>query len=548
MTRFYRSGRLALGLALLALATPSWAATLTIVHVNDSHSHLEAFGPKDRHLDGTLGGIAKAATVVRAARGPESQSVVLHAGDFFEGDIFFNATFGSTELSLLKQIGFDALTLGNHDVRYGAGALLFALSNAQFQAPQLLSANIDLGSLAGTDYAALAGLVAPRMVKPLDGLKVGIFGMTTPYDAVQGGLDLLKDEAMFVAALEQVQALRAEGADVVICLSHLGFALDQQLAALAAAKLDANGLPGIDVIVGGHDHFAFAAPQSVARPGGRTTWIVQAGQNYEKVGRMQLSVEGGVVSLVDYALLPVDRKVVRAPDIEARVEGVTENLVKPRFGDMFHTPIAWAFVDLEEKFEPARPRRDTAVGDLVADALRAATGAPIGVTTLGLTSDKIYAGAVVPDDLFRTVPYGYDASTGLDWPIGTFDILGAEIGAIFEYGIDLYLRYGNEDFYPQVSGMTVAYDSRRPFGSRIVAAFVDGKPLDPAAPYQCAGNFVLIEGLKQLLAGFGLPPIANVTMTPTDEYQALRTHVEERGIIFPAPVPRIVDVGVVARR
>ncbi len=178
----------------------------------------------------------------------------------------------------------------------------------------------------------------------------------------------------------------------------------------------------------------------------------------------------------------------------------------------------------------------------------AATGAQLGVTTLGLTSDKIFAGAVVPDDLFRTVPYGYDPATGLDSPIGTFDIVGAEIGAIFEYGIDLYLQYGSEDLYPQVSGMTVAYDSRRPFGSRIVAAFVGGKPLDPAATYRCAGNLFLIEGLKQLLAGFGLPPLTNVTMTPTDEYQALRTHVEERRILFPAPVPRIVDVGAIAPR
>jgi 5'-nucleotidase len=543
MTRTFQRVRLALALVFSTLAAPAWAATLTIVHVNDTHSHLEATGPKDRHLDGTLGGIAKAATVVRAARGPESQSVVLHAGDFYEGDLFFNATFGSAELALLRQIGFDAIALGNHDVRYGAGALLLALSNAQFQTPQLLSANLDLSSLAGTPYAPLASFVAPSMVKPLDGVTVGIFGMTNPYDQVQGDLkgNLLRDQAMWDAAIAQVKELRGK-ADVVVCLSHLGYALDQQL----VTELAQAGL-GVDVIVGAHDHLVLEKPTAIARPGG-TTWIVQAGANYEKVGRMQLSVEGGVVRLLDYALLPVDRKVARAPDVEAGVDAVIATNVTPRFGDMFHTPIAWAFGDLDEAFDASRPRRDTAVGDLVTDAVRAETGADIAVTTLGLTSEKIYSGAIVPDDLFRTVAYGYDARTGLDWPIGTFDILGAQLAAAFEYGIELQLSRGDVDLFPQVSGMNVVYDSRRPFPSRIVAAFVNGKPLDPSSTYRCAGNYVLIQGLQQLLAGFGLPPLTNVTMSPTDEYQALRSHVEGRGIIYAAPIPRIVDVGVTAKR
>jgi hypothetical protein len=117
---------------------------------------------------------------------------------------------------------------------------------------------------------------------------------------------------------------------------------------------------------------------------------------------------------------------------------------------------------------------------------------------------------------------------------------------MFEYGIDLYLKYGNEDFFPQVSGMAVWYDSTKPYGSRIVGALVGGTPLDPAGTYRCAGNYFLIEALTQRLAVNQLPPLANVAITPTDEYQALRTHVEERGVIFPDPASRIVDVAVVA--
>ena len=100
-------------LGLLA-AVPIEAAgrTVTILHVSDTHSHLDATGPRDARLAGTVGGIAKATTVIGRARAHEPGSLLLHSGDVLQGDLFFNAYFGVPELKWMASMGFDAMTLG----------------------------------------------------------------------------------------------------------------------------------------------------------------------------------------------------------------------------------------------------------------------------------------------------------------------------------------------------------------------------------------------------------------------------------------------------
>ncbi len=151
---------------------------------------------------------------------------------------------------------------------------------------------------------------------------------------------------------------------------------------------------------------------------------------------------------------------------------------------------------------------------------------------------------MVPRDLFRPVAYGFDPSTGLDFPVGTFQISGFQLGAAVEYGIDLWLTQHSEDLFPQVSGMTIAYDSRRPFGSRIVAAFVGTEPLDPSALYTCAGNYALVVGLQQLLAGFGMSLPADPVILPIDEYEVALSYAKQRKTLLQASAPRIVDIAV----
>src|SRR5512139_209417 len=111
---------LVLGL-FLATASPAVAQPqqVTLLHVNDTHSHLAAWGPKDANLDGTLGGLPKVTTIVAAQRAADPDLLFVHAGDFMDGDLLFNEYRGVPELQLLKSIGLDAIALGNHEFAYG---------------------------------------------------------------------------------------------------------------------------------------------------------------------------------------------------------------------------------------------------------------------------------------------------------------------------------------------------------------------------------------------------------------------------------------------
>ncbi|HEX7356674.1 MAG TPA: metallophosphoesterase, partial [Ignavibacteriaceae bacterium] len=120
--------------------------TLTILHVNDSHSTLEAIGPRDANLKGTLGGISRVATLVGMSKMTEPNVLFLHAGDISIGDVFFNKYFQVPELQLLSALGLDAMTLGNHEFDLGPevllGSLQYAFPNPADAFP-LLSSNID---------------------------------------------------------------------------------------------------------------------------------------------------------------------------------------------------------------------------------------------------------------------------------------------------------------------------------------------------------------------------------------------------------------------
>ena len=115
----------------------SWAQTdtLTVIHVNDSHSHLVPYGPKDEHGVGTRGGIARAASLIGQVTATEDNVLFLHAGDVFIGDFMFNKYFGVPELQILAQLGCDAMTLGNHEFDLTPDVLKLALSEAGFPIP-----------------------------------------------------------------------------------------------------------------------------------------------------------------------------------------------------------------------------------------------------------------------------------------------------------------------------------------------------------------------------------------------------------------------------
>ncbi|GAO02057.1 bifunctional UDP-sugar hydrolase/5'-nucleotidase [Anaeromyxobacter sp. PSR-1] len=541
--------RLACALLATALAAgpgPAEATALTILSVNDTHSNLDAAGPKDASLDGTVGGLVKASAVIARLRAEEPNTVFLHAGDLFMGDLYFNATFGSVELQLLGLLGLDAMAVGNHELWFPGCVLAGSYLAAGGSFP-LLAAN-------ATPFEC-AGMVAPHALLGVGDLKVAVVGLTTPFDlpsqanaAFTGGDD--PPLGMLAAAQAAVAAARTVDEDgdgvpdaqAVIVLSHLGQLLDEAIAA---------NVIGVDAVVGGHDHYELA--ELVPGASGRPVPVVHAGAYYRKVGRVRLDVEPTGVSAVSVDLVPVDRTVARpAPSptsvpgavalavaqLQAAIPVIFAPFFPPPFEDPFHTPIAYAAGNVTNAIRFDKPKRDTGTGNLITDALRLRRpGTDLAFTVAGQTPQGIAEGPVVQEDLFRMVGVSFDPVTYFGTRIAIGRIRGDVLLTALELAIGI--STADDDYVPQLSGARLVYDSSLAAPPRIRSLEVGGVPVAPAATYSIAMNAFVY----QLLPSLGIELVPGTGQVLDDfEFLALRDHVVALGTFESSGENRVRDL------
>ncbi|MEN6561059.1 MAG: bifunctional UDP-sugar hydrolase/5'-nucleotidase [Acidobacteriota bacterium] len=525
---------IALAVAALFLAAAPGAsaqpAQITLLHVNDTHSHLEAWGPKDPALSGTLGGLAKAATLVTEARALDPNAIFVLAGDFMEGDLFFSEYLGVPELQMLKSLGLDAIVLGNHDLRFGPGSLATVLQNAwPGGGVPVLGTNFEIPA-----DNPLLPWVSSTLVKEVNGVKVGLFGLTVPDGALANPAPVVILSDLPAIAQAAVDELRGEGVQVVICVSHFG---------MDAARELAGSVPGIDVIVNGHDNAVLKQPEPVLRPDGGTTLIVSAGSYYRWVGRLRLSVAGGQVDLVDYDLLSADAKTPPSPAFQAPIENLKAGIVA-LYGDVYHQTLAWAQHDIGMDWNLRCAQRDTPLGDLFTDAYRAWTGTDIAIEPFAYMGDPLPKGWVVGADVFRAMSYGNlrTRPSGQPyvrpWRLVTFRATGSEILGALEKTI-----YKGGDFFPQVSGMRFCYDSTAPPLHKILLDTVHvGKPM--IIPDQLYSVTVTEQIYLALVYVLGMT-VQDVRTLPDFAFSAACSFVAQRGKLAGWGSNRILDVAAI---
>jgi 5'-nucleotidase/UDP-sugar diphosphatase len=516
---------------LFLMAAPPVAAQpvqITLLHINDTHSHVAPWGPKDANLDATLGGLPKAAYIVGAERLSDPDALFVHAGDVMDGDFFFNEYLGVAELQLLKSIGLDALVLGNHEFRFGPVFLVEVLQAAwPGGGVPILGTNLDpMGH-------SLGSWITPTLILEAHGVKVGFFGLTTPTGALANPSPVVIRPDIDPIGQTAVNELRAAGAQVVVCVEHMGMSPARELAA---------NVSGIDVIVNAHDHALLAQPESIARLGGGTTLIVSAGEHYRWVGRLRLSVEGDQVSLVDYSLLGADADTPSLPAAQAAVDTLKAGIVA-RYGDVYHQPLSWADQDITSNWDPRKAKRDTPLGNLLTDAYCAWTGTDIAFEAFGYMGDALPEGTIVGADVFRAMSYGDLAVVSgqqivRPWRLVTFRATGAALIGVLE--TTLYL---GGDYFPQVSGLRFDYDSSAPFGQKILLdkVHVGGHKLLADQLY----SVTVTEGVYAALKyGLGLK-MQDIQNLPDLAFDAARSFVSRRGELGPAASNRIRDVAAI---
>ncbi|PCH76925.1 MAG: metallophosphatase [Flavobacteriaceae bacterium] len=265
------------GLSLQSFSTDS-RTKITILHTNDTHSHIDPFAANHPKYP-NQGGVSRRATLINAIRKENPNTLLLDAGDIFQGTPYFNFYGGELEFKLMSMLKYDCATLGNHDFDNGVAGFYKQLPHAKFD---FVSANYDFKN------TLLDTLVKPYKTFVKNGIKIGVFGLGVELDGLV--LKQLYKETKYndpIAITQQITNTlkKEEHCDLIICLSHLGYQYKGDPTKISDLKLAA-ATNNIDLIIGGHTHTFLDKPTSVTNTDGKQVLVNQVGKYGINVGRV----------------------------------------------------------------------------------------------------------------------------------------------------------------------------------------------------------------------------------------------------------------------
>ncbi|WP_374401791.1 bifunctional UDP-sugar hydrolase/5'-nucleotidase [Flavobacterium sp.] len=269
-----------LGLSGVSLSSFSTIYTkkITILHTNDTHSHIDPF-PADHPKNPNMGGAARRAAIIESIRKEEKNVLLLDAGDIFQGTPYFNYYGGELEFKLMSMMQYDVATMGNHDFDNGIDGFYAQLPHAKFD---FVSANYDFKN------TVLNDIVKPYKIIIKDGIKIGIFGLGVQLDGLVD--KKLYKETVYNNPIEVAQDMtrilkEEKKCDLVICLSHLGFKYKDEPEKPSDIVL-AQKTKNIDLIIGGHTHTFLDKPVIEKNSEGKEVLINQVGCFGVNLGRI----------------------------------------------------------------------------------------------------------------------------------------------------------------------------------------------------------------------------------------------------------------------
>jgi 5'-nucleotidase / UDP-sugar diphosphatase len=443
------------GISTAASAEP---LTLTIIHLNDWDQ-----------MDGERGqgGAAKIAAVVKDERARSEadggMAVVTFGGDMISPSLLSGIDKGAHMIDLANAIGIDVAVLGNHEFDFGPDVLQQRLTESK---TRWLVGNVSYKGNAGFPGTATTWMVEKG------GYKIGFLGLLTPETVLisSAGKDVVIS-SMAEAGATLVGELKKAGADVIIALTHDGLAADQEL--LRAVK-------DIDVLLGGHDHLLTAwynGKQAVMKSGsqGRHVGVLDLVIDRVKGRRGPKLVWTPSYDLTSTADTEPD------PDVAAKVQGYKDRLDK-ELGQVIGTTTT----ELDTRRSSVRSG-ETAFGNLVTDAMRAATNSDVAVTNGGgIRGDKQYTAGteLTRKDVLTELPFGNKTVK--------LSLSGAQLKEALETGVSQVEK--TKGRFAQVSGLAFTYDASKPTGARVVSVTVGGAALDKAKTYTLATNDFMARG------------------------------------------------------
>ena len=448
-------------LLLMLVTALTWGdkpITITLIHSNDLHAHIEPTTIRGK----TYGGYARQATLIKRFRQTEPNVLLLSAGDTFQGTLYFNTYEGLADLAFMNAVGYDAMAVGNHEFDRGPKPLGTFASLANFP---VLSANLDVSG-----EPALTGKISPSAVVTVGGERIGIVGATTPTVtniSSPGPTVKLKDLHDSVQAA--VDDLTDRGINKIILLTHIGYAEDQALV---------KTLHDVGVVVGGHSHTPLGTPDLPGWPKSQGPYptVVTDSQNVKvpilqcwewgKVfGHITLNFDGNghLLRWRTAGPIVVDDSIPEDPLVASMIAA-------------FRKPIEALQTQAIGQAATALPKEgsgDSPMGDVIADGMLEATakaGSVAAFVNSGGVRGGLEPGKITYGNAISIEPFGNT--------LVTLELSGAELQAALDEGV------GTGGQLIPSGGTSYTINKTATPGSRISNLVVAGQPLDPAKTYR----------------------------------------------------------------
>lgn len=506
---------------------------LTVLHTNDVHGRVVQFNShgstcSDEEAAGNecFGGVARRATIIRQKRESNPNTMLVDAGDQFQGTLWYTHYKGKEAQTFMNMMEYDAMTLGNHEFDDGPEVLAEFIGGLEFP---VVSSNIDV-----IDEPLLREHIEKYTILDINGRMVGIVGCTTEDTSLisKPGPDVYFGEV--ISSLEEtVDELGELDVNIIVALSHCGLKKDKEIAA---------AVDGIDIIVGGHTHSLLSNvdpeaegpyPVVVESPDGNNVLVVTAKSWGQYLGDLDVTFdENGVPVewtgepvLLD-PLVPEDSEVMAIVDeMNTEVEPLTRMVVG-------HTN-----VDLPGDEDTCR-HYESSLGNLICDAMLWDTrhsGIQVILFNGGGIRSGIGKGDITLAEVLEVMPFGDT--------LATLELRGIDLWETLEYGVSRAedpLNEGTGRFL-QVGGLKYTWDPSEPPGSRIVEVLVkneDGSysPLEDDTLYKIATSDYLRNGHDgfEILLMKAVDPydfgrvISDIFVDYLGEYSPVEPHVEGR--------------------
>jgi 5'-nucleotidase/UDP-sugar diphosphatase len=516
---FVRRTILAMGVLLLILAGipradvaaggPAARERLILLFTHDLHSY---FLPQRVATPGgspvERGGYAKLMTLIREARVREGhRTLLLDAGDFSMGTLFHTAFMTeAAEIRLMAAMGYDAMTLGNHDFDFhldGLAKTLRVARAAEKRLPVMVASNVVFSTEGKGDSNLREAFreypVTPYAVLERRGIRIGLFGILgkdaqtdTPFAKPVTFADPVETSKKMAAILKE-----KEKVDLVVCLSHAG---TSRVKERSEDENLARAVPEIDVIISGHTHTILPKPIVVGK-----TIIVSSGSYGTYLGRLTLDFAKGIGAIpAGYELIPVVKDIPDDPALARRINGFKEDVDRgylAAYGYRYDQVVAESGFDMETlEYAYARPG-ETGIGNLITDAYRYAVRMAEGprydhihvtLEPLGLIRGSLLKGPITVDDIFRVLSLGLGTDGMPGYPLVSYYITGKELKDLLE--VETTVAKIKHDAHLQLSGVKFSFNPHRIPFDRVTAIAVQnaGGAYEPAAPeklYRICLNF-----------------------------------------------------------